>query len=232
VYEKLSLAGSPPHAKYYSASVACAFQHLHQRKIIYRDLKPENLLLDQNGRLKVTDMGLAKFTFGKTYSTCGTPEYFAPEVVQSVGHTVAADWWALGILIYEMMDGSSPFAADSTAQTYKKIVKGVTHMKWRGVWKEKKSGFAKDLITEMIQEDPKKRLPMRMKGVDNFKAHQWFTDTKFDWEGLVSQKLMAPYKPPNTGKGKVTNFAASEGDKPPTIKYEEDGSEWDKDFAT
>jgi CRP-like cAMP-binding protein len=232
VYEKLSLAGSPPHAKYYSASVALAFHHLHTRKIIYRDLKPENLLLDKDGHLKVTDMGLAKFTFGKTYSTCGTPEYFSPEVVQSVGHTVAADWWALGILIYEMLDGSSPFQADTTAQIYKKIVKGITHLKWRGVWKEKKSSMVKELIIQLLQEDPKKRLPMLMDGIGRFKKDSWYTDTKFDWAALEAGTLMAPYKPPNVGKGKVTNFAASDADKPPQMEYEDDGTGWDRDFAT
>merc|ERR1711920_497117 len=89
--------GMQVHAKYYSAGVIMAFEHLHERRIIYRDLKPENLMLNDKGHLKVTDMGLSKFVIGKTYTTCSTPDYFAPEMISSTGHAAAVDWWMLGI---------------------------------------------------------------------------------------------------------------------------------------
>merc|ERR1711920_151628 len=88
-YSRKSLHGSEEHAKYYIAGVVFAFEHCHQRKIIYRDLKPENLLFTANGRIKLTDMGLAMFVIGRTFTTCGTPDYFAPEVIRSQGHNSA-----------------------------------------------------------------------------------------------------------------------------------------------
>ena len=120
MYQKKGFYGSEKHAKFYSAGVVCAFEHLHERHIIYRDLKPENLLLNEKGHLKVTDMGLAKFVIGKTYTTCGTPDYFAPEVIASTGHTHAVDWWMLGVLIFECMTGSAPFEAPYPMQIYAK----------------------------------------------------------------------------------------------------------------
>merc|ERR1711941_188479 len=81
-YHRRGLHGSEKHARYYTGGVVFAFEHLHERRIIYRDLKPENLLLNEQGYLKVTDMGLAKFAIGKAYTTCGTPDYLAPEIIQ------------------------------------------------------------------------------------------------------------------------------------------------------
>merc|ERR1711975_12196 len=100
-------------------------EHLHERNIIYRDLKPENLLLDVKGFCKITDMGLAKVLGGgKTYTTCGTPDYFAPEVIQQTGMNKAVDWWTLGILIHELLSGHAPFDARDPMETYQKIIRG------------------------------------------------------------------------------------------------------------
>ncbi len=104
LYNTKGMHGSISHCKFYTACVVKAFEHLHERKIVYRDLKPENLLLDTHGWLKLTDMGLAKFTLGRTYTTCGTPDYFAPEVVQAAGHTQAVDWWTLGNCYIRMFE--------------------------------------------------------------------------------------------------------------------------------
>ena len=89
-------------AKFYGASVASMFEYLHAKEIIYRDLKPENLLIDKEGYLKLTDFGFAKHIDGRTYTLCGTPEYLAPEILLQKGHGKPVDWWCLGILIYEM----------------------------------------------------------------------------------------------------------------------------------
>ncbi|CAD7944953.1 unnamed protein product, partial [Amoebophrya sp. A120] len=124
-YSRRNFHGSVPHAKFYSACVVKAFEHLHERKIIYRDLKPENMLLDQNGYCKLTDMGLAKFVIGRTYTTCGTPDYFAPEIIQSSGHTNAVDWWCFGILVYELLVGRTPFDGQDPQLRYRKILGGV-----------------------------------------------------------------------------------------------------------
>merc|ERR1719181_2423633 len=121
-YNRKGFHGKVDHAKFYSAGVVFAFDHCHLRHIIYRDLKPENLLLTDKGHIKLTDMGLSKFIVGATYTTCGTPDYFCPELIASSGHTVAVDWWCLGVLIYELMSGNPPFEAAHPMQTYSKVV--------------------------------------------------------------------------------------------------------------
>merc|ERR1712157_312556 len=95
IYHKFCFYGLQDHARFYSGCVLLGLEHLHQQQVIYRDLKPENLLLDNRGYCKITDFGLAKFVIGHTYTTCGTPDYFAPEMVAGTGHTLAVDWWTL-----------------------------------------------------------------------------------------------------------------------------------------
>ena len=123
-YHKYRFHGDVKKAKYYSGTVVYCFDHLRQRNILYRDLKPENLLLDDKGHCKITDMGLAKVVIGKTYTTCGTPDYFAPEVIQQTGMGKGVDWWTLGVLIHELMSGHAPFEANDPMETYQKIVRG------------------------------------------------------------------------------------------------------------
>ena len=95
----------PAVAKFYAAEVALAIQYLHELDIIYRDLKPENILISQDGHIKLTDFGFAKRVEDLTYTLCGTPDYLAPEVVQQGGYNKSVDWYAWGVLIYEMLVG-------------------------------------------------------------------------------------------------------------------------------
>ncbi|KNC71823.1 serine/threonine protein kinase [Sphaeroforma arctica JP610] len=92
-------------ARFYVVEIVLALEYLHQQNIIYRDLKPENILIAQHGHLKITDFGFAKRVTDRTWTLCGTPEYLAPEIIQSKGHGKAVDWWALGVLTYEMLAG-------------------------------------------------------------------------------------------------------------------------------
>lgn len=112
------------HAACYAAQVALVFEDLHSKNIIYRDLKPENLLISEDGFLKLTDFGFAKIVETRTFTLCGTPEYLAPEILLNQGHGKPVDWWTLGILIYEMNAGIDPFTDDDPMNIYQNILKG------------------------------------------------------------------------------------------------------------
>ncbi|CAD7940432.1 unnamed protein product [Amoebophrya sp. A120] len=238
VYNTKNFYGSTDHAKFYVACVVKAFHHLHERKIIYRDLKPENLLLDKDGWLKVTDMGLAKFTLGRTYTTCGTPDYFAPELVYAAGHTVSVDWWTLGILLYELMAGHPPFDGQP-ALRYKKILRGIEHAKFpdhafAAPSAQSDKPLAKDLILKLCAADPADRLPMLPGGVaKNLEAHRFFEQEK--WEKLESRTLKTPYVPKFASKSNpnpLEHFSHMDASRVtvPSIPYVDPQNGWDRDF--
>ena len=122
-FSHLRKAGRFPNdtAKFYAAQITLVFEHLHSMMILYRDLKPENLLLDSDGNCKVTDFGFAKKVEYRTWTLCGTPEYLAPEIILSKGHGKAVDWWASGILMYEMLAGYPPFYDEDPLGIYQKV---------------------------------------------------------------------------------------------------------------
>ena len=131
------------------------FEYLHSKNIIFRDLKPENLLIGNDGYLKLTDFGFAKIlNEGRTFTICGTPEYIAPEVILNQGHGKAVDWWTLGILIYEMHAGIDPFSDDDTMGIYKNILKG--KVTFPSMF-EKDAKEAKSLIRHLLVADLSKR---------------------------------------------------------------------------
>merc|ERR1712032_1417805 len=219
-YNRKGFHGSEKHAKFYIAGTVFAFEHCHERRIIYRDLKPENLLINEQGQCKVTDMGLAKFVIGKTYTTCGTPDYFAPELIASTGHTNAVDWWMLGILIFEMMTGHPPFESAYPMQTYSKVMKGIGKIQFPA----KCQGPVGDLIKALLRKEPSERLPMLTNGSQKLRQHKWYSG--FDWEAMNNTKLDAPYKPIVKSKKDIQNFSARKEDMPRQIEYKDDGTGW------
>mmetsp|Transcript_4700 Transcript_4700/g.11405 ORF Transcript_4700/g.11405 Transcript_4700/m.11405 type:complete len:772 (-) Transcript_4700:196-2511(-) len=225
-YNRRRLHGSAPHAKFYAAGVVLAFEHMHALKIMYRDLKPENLLLNAKGHVKLTDMGLAKVTPGKTFTTCGTPDYFAPEVIASTGHTQAVDWWTLGIFYYELMAGNPPFEAQSPMQTYRKVMKGIDKVQFPPACE----GLLEAVIKGLLQEEPSSRLCMRPGGAKNLKKQAWYKG--FDWDAFGTLRMEPPFKPSVKDPPDAGNFNAKSADKPPVVPYQDDRSGWDKDFAT
>ena len=186
-------------SRFYSASVVLAFCELHERKIAYRDLKPENLVMDTNGFLKLVDFGLAKkVDTGKTWTLCGTPDYLAPEVILNEGHDWAVDYWALGVLIYEMTAGSPPFYADDPMEVYEKILSG--HV---SIPNHFSRGLA-DLVKKLLRTYQSKRLGRTKGGTAAIKKHKWFSG--FDWKELINKSMKVPILPQVTNTEDLSNF--------------------------
>lgn len=225
LYQKNHWHGSEKHAKYYIASWVCALEHLHARYIVCRGVKPEDCVVDNSGRMKVVDMGLVKFTMGKTYTMCGAPDYSSPEMISSTGHGKASDWWALGILIFELMFGHPPFQSSYPLKTYDKVMKGLQDLEFPSHAKSQNT----NIIQELLKTQPDQRMPMRNRGVSKLKNHSWFDG--FDWQGLSDQTLQPPYVPNIESLKDLSNFSVSEKDKPQAVEYAETGDHWDKDFA-
>ena len=185
-------------ARFYAAGVIQGFNHMHNHDIVYRDLKPENLLLNKHGYIKIVDLGLAKLVPDRTWTLCGTPEYLAPEVILNKGHDRAVDNWALGILIYEMVAGSAPFEGDSSMQVYTQILKGDL------LYSSAFSRSCRGIIGAMLTQNPKRRLGYTSKGYEDVRRHHWYAG--FDWTSFIALTLPAPHTPTISGDNDLSNF--------------------------
>jgi serine/threonine protein kinase len=181
-------------SKFYAMQIASALGYLHQRDIIYRDLKPENILLHKDGYIKLTDFGLAKcISKSKLTDTLwGTAEYLAPEILSLGGHNFWVDWWTLGILIYEMLIGITPFWSDDTAVMFDFINNIDVRFPDQDRHGFSVSPNAKDLILKLLDKDPEKRLGSQ-NGVKEVLEHPWFDD--YDLDKLLSRQVIAPFIP-------------------------------------
>lgn len=164
---------------------------MHSKGLVYRDLKPENLLIGKDGHLKVTDFGFAKFVPGSTYTLCGTPDYLAPEIILNRGYTKAVDWYSLGILIYEMIAGVPPFYHPNPLKLYENISIGKPKFP---SWFDP---LAKDLVKHLLDGDLTKRYGNLRGGVADIKEHKWFSGV--DWDKLLRKEIPAPYIPSLAG---------------------------------
>lgn len=187
------------HSRLYSAQIAHMFDYLHSMNIVYRDLKPENLLIAEDGYLKLTDFGFAKVVEGRTYTLCGTPEYLAPEILLNKGHGKPVDWWTLGIIIYEMQAGIDPFSDDDPLAIYQKILKGKVKFP-RNFDKN-----AKSLVKHLLVNDLTKRFGNLKNGFNDIKNHRWFAG--LDWQRLLRKEIEMPYRPTIRSPDDTSNFS-------------------------
>ena len=187
--------------KFYASVIGLALEYLHKNGIVYRDIKPENILLEEDGYLKLIDFGMAKILKEdeKANSFCGTPEYLAPEIITGEGHNRMADWWSFGTLIYEMLFGIPPFFNENVEKMYDLITKGDL----RFPKKFKVSDEAKDLLSKLLVKNQKERLGING-GFEEIKKHPFFKD--IDFKAIEEKKVEAPFKPVLEDSFDVRNF--------------------------
>mmetsp|Transcript_2149 Transcript_2149/g.4689 ORF Transcript_2149/g.4689 Transcript_2149/m.4689 type:complete len:374 (+) Transcript_2149:1216-2337(+) len=173
--------------RFYCGTVILVFEYIHQQKIAYRDLKPENLVLDENGYCRIVDFGISKkCDKGKTWTFCGTPEYLAPEIVTGKGHDWGVDYWALGVLLYELSHGNLPFHDENPTNTAKKVIEGSYSMPHH---------FTRqlvDLVSRLLTHESK-RLGRTKTGVRGVRNHPWFS--QIDLKALLNRELKVPWLP-------------------------------------
>ncbi|XP_033850870.3 serine/threonine-protein kinase N2-like isoform X1 [Acipenser ruthenus] len=203
---------SETRARFYAACVVLGLQFLHTNKIVYRDLKLDNLLMDVDGFVKIADFGLCKEGMGhgdRTSTFCGTPEFLAPEVLTDNTYTRAVDWWGLGVLIYEMLVGESPFPGDDEEEVFDSIVNDEVR------YPRFLSPESISVIQKLLRKNPEKRLGAGEQDAEEVKKQKFFQET--DWEALLAKKVKPPFVPSIKDPTDVSNFDEEFTALPPVL---------------
>uniref|UniRef100_A0A3B4YGU9 protein kinase C n=1 Tax=Seriola lalandi dorsalis TaxID=1841481 RepID=A0A3B4YGU9_SERLL len=187
--------------RFYSSCVLLGLEFLHQNHIVYRDLKLDNLLMDADGFVRIADFGLCKEGMGhgdRTSTFCGTPEFLAPEVLTDNNYTRSVDWWGLGVLIYEMLVGESPFPGDDEEEVFDSIVNDEVR------YPRFLSPESVSLTQKLLQKNPEMRLGAGEDDASEIKRHRFFQGT--DWNALLAKKVKPPFLPVIRAPQDVSNF--------------------------
>uniref|UniRef100_A0A8C5K0T2 protein kinase C n=1 Tax=Jaculus jaculus TaxID=51337 RepID=A0A8C5K0T2_JACJA len=203
---------SEPRAVFYSACVVLGLQFLHDHKIVYRDLKLDNLLLDTEGYVKIADFGLCKEGMGygdRTSTFCGTPEFLAPEVLTDTSYTRAVDWWGLGVLLYEMLVGESPFPGDDEEEVFDSIVNDEVR------YPRFLSAEAIGIMRRLLRRNPERRLGSSERDAEDIKKQPFFRT--LGWDALLARRLPPPFVPTLSGRTDVSNFDEEFTGEAPTL---------------
>ena len=202
--------------KIYAAEILLGLMQLHKLGFIYRDLKPENILVDRQGHLKITDFGLVKTDMKGDQTTntfCGTPEYIAPEMLQSQPYTRAVDWWSFGILIFEMLTGLPPFYDENTNKMYRDIIQN--EPRYPHYIPEQ----AKALMERLLKKDPKERLGSGESDGEEIKRDPFFDG--INWTDVLEKRTNPGYVPQIANDTDTNNFDDEFTHEKPVVSYED-----------
>jgi len=192
---------TPEKAKFYSCEVLLALEYLHKNNIVYRDLKLDNILLTEEGHIKITDYGLCKENmdaYASTKTICGTPEFLAPELIRGLPYTRAVDWWTFGVLLYEMLTQSPPFRGKNENELYNNIKESqpiyYLYMEYSAI----------HLISKLLTKNPINRLGSSEADAEEIKKQPFYKDV--DWQAVLEKRVPVPYIPKFKGKLDVSHF--------------------------
>ena len=212
---------------FYAACSVEALAYLHSLNIVYRDMKPENMVIGADGYLKLTDFGLAKsMDSGDAFTLCGTKEYVAPEVIIGRGHGMAVDWWGLGVFIYEMTACHPPFEGDDIEIIARILGQPITYCGANRRFTDQ----LQDLINNLCAKEPRDRLGNGPGGAQSVRDHQWFTQMQIDWNALQNRTMRAPYVPLLSHDADRRHFRRRISNPHDSIPAAVDNPVWARDF--
>jgi len=230
--------------QFYTGSILLAFEHLHQYRIAYLDLKSENILVDSQGYTKLVDFGLAIKISGSSYAVKGTPHFMAPEMILSKGYDTTADLWSLGICVYEFMVGELPFGNNEIDKSsiFQSVIKG--QLKFPGSFLQlAHADVSIQLMKGFLNRMPSRRLGGGIEGYKEIYEHEFFKD--FDFDDLLARKIAPPFIPKgehyteDTGKSEgnkrkrecLTDVAERDVEAELADGWEDPKPGWDEDFS-